>query len=101
MEDYLKIVVRKDWDTETVGVMLEAFAMAGCDFSGEYTLLTSPQDCVIDDRLRTPAMKMSSKEQADHLKREIRDKISGMLSKYLSIVYADSRVRRIDNNLHS
>jgi hypothetical protein len=30
-EEYMKIAVRKRWDTSEVGAKLEAFAVAGCD----------------------------------------------------------------------
>jgi hypothetical protein len=30
-EEYMKIAVRKRWDTSEVGAKLEAFTMAGCD----------------------------------------------------------------------
>ncbi len=39
IEEFLKTAVRKGWDTEIVGTMLEAYAVAGCDFSSEYSAL--------------------------------------------------------------
>ena len=35
LEDYMKIAVRKRWDTSEVGTKLEAFAIAGCDVVSE------------------------------------------------------------------
>jgi len=35
-EEYMKIAVRKRWDTSEVGAKLEAFAVAGCDVVSAY-----------------------------------------------------------------
>ena len=35
IEEYMKIAVRKRWDTSEVGTKLEAFAIAGCDVVSE------------------------------------------------------------------
>jgi hypothetical protein len=35
LEDYMKIAVRRRWDTSEVGTKLEAFAIAGCDVVSE------------------------------------------------------------------
>lgn len=39
LEEYMKIAVRKKWDTSEVGTKLEAFAIAGCDTVSEYTVI--------------------------------------------------------------
>jgi len=31
LENYMKLAIRKNWDTKDVGIKLEAFAIAGCD----------------------------------------------------------------------
>ncbi|KAF8151053.1 hypothetical protein B0H34DRAFT_862538 [Crassisporium funariophilum] len=61
LEEYMKIAVpiRKPWDTAEVGAKLEAFAIAGCN---NLNLLCT------------------SKQKADHLRSEIREKITGMLA---------------------
>lgn len=38
LEEYMKLAVRKKWDTSEVGTKLEAFAIAGCDTVSEYTV---------------------------------------------------------------
>ena len=35
LEEYMKIAVRKRWDTSEVGTKLEAFAIAGCNVVSE------------------------------------------------------------------
>ena len=35
LEEYMKIAVRKRWDTSEVGTKLEVFAIAGCNVVSE------------------------------------------------------------------
>ena len=42
LEEYMKIAVRKRWDTSEVGTKLEAFAIAGCDPISESRKIVDP-----------------------------------------------------------
>jgi hypothetical protein len=35
LENYMKIAVRKKWDTSVVGAKIEAFALAGCEITSK------------------------------------------------------------------
>jgi hypothetical protein len=46
LANYMKLAVRKAWDTREIGMKVEAFAIAGCDaismyFNGKHSLLCS------------------------------------------------------------
>lgn len=78
--DYMKIAVpiNKGWDIGYVGAKLEAFAIAGCDTISESLPCLSLTAKVINycaDLHRT------SKQRADEIKRQIREKIRTMLGK--------------------
>ena len=76
LREYMKVAVKK-WDLTEVGTKLEVFAVAGCDVASMYQfyfcifLLTT-----LADLLRT------SKQKADHYKKEIREKIGENLSMF-------------------
>lgn len=73
----IAVPVRKVWDTSEVGAKIEAFSIAGSDSFSKYFILTNfvtTKRCI--ELCRT------SKQKADHLKAEIREKITGMLGGY-------------------
>jgi hypothetical protein len=47
LEEYMKIAVRKRWDTSEVGTRLEAFAIAGCDPISELRIIRSAAVIII------------------------------------------------------
>lgn len=84
LEEYMKIAVRKKWDTSEVSTKLEAFAIAGCEVVSELQMIKSYSTAASDlilDLMRT------SKQKSDHMKREIREKISEMLGASLTFKF--------------
>jgi hypothetical protein len=45
LEDYMKIALRKKWDTTEVGTKLEAFALAGSDVLSMYCYIICVPQC--------------------------------------------------------
>ena len=81
LEEYMKIAVCKRWETSEVGAKLEAFAIAGCDVVSESQIFkTTIINKNISDLMQT------SKQKADHIKWEIREKISIMLGALLNLL---------------
>ena len=74
LEKYMKIATKK-WSTHDVGTKVEAFAIAGCDPISKY-IQPSSHDLI---HIYYADLLTSSKKKADHLKAEIRNKITEML----------------------
>jgi hypothetical protein len=47
LEEYMKIAVRKRWDTSEVSKRLEAFTIAGCDPISELQIIRSAAVIII------------------------------------------------------
>lgn len=83
LKDYMKIAVptHKGWNISHVGAKLEAFAIAGCDPVSKSSVFLSLFKLESNSR---PDLYRTSKQKADQMKRQIREKIVGMLGAYLS-----------------
>jgi hypothetical protein len=83
LHDYMKIAVRRRWDTAEVGTKLEAFSIAGCDVISKLFVYYSSRGgmyCSLSADLLN-----SSKKKADHMKGQIRDMINEKLGRFLSV----------------
>jgi len=78
LRKYMKVMVTmKKWDLTEVGTKPEVFAVAGCDVASMY------QFCFCIFLLTTLAdLLWTSKQKANHYKKEIRKKISENLSMF-------------------
>jgi len=57
LASYMKLAVRKAWDTREIGMKVEAFAIAGCDalskyFNGNHSFLCSNAPKICAARLK-------------------------------------------------
>ena len=75
LENYMKIAAKR-WTTHDVGTKVEAFTIAGCDPISKYIQQSSHKLIHI---FNNADLLTTSKKKADHLKAEIRSKITEML----------------------
>ena len=79
IEEYLKLIVRRKWDTTEIGLQVEAFAIASCDVMSTSYLVPFLQSLIY--HIYTEMFK-NARNKCTYVKAQIQDKIERSLGTY-------------------